>query len=132
MTFELKGIAPMQRFILLLFMALCALIFVACAGNTPAGTTGAPTPFAIDSEATVTGAITGVITDCSFDGICALVLDVNGTPVNAIWAEGMLQCSGEYPGDVAIGATVEVFGVARDANSLSICPGSEYYVRVMG
>jgi hypothetical protein len=32
----------------------------------------------------------------------------------------------------AIGETVEVFGVARDGTSLSICPGSEYYVRVMG
>lgn len=121
----------MKRVKLLFFLSLCALVLVACAGNTqPAGNAGAATPFTVDSEVTVTGAVTGTIDDCAADGICALVLDVNGTTVNAIWAEGMLQCSGEYPGDVAIGETVEVFGVARDGNSLSICPGSEYYVRI--
>ena len=121
----------MHRFKLLMLLSLCALVLVACAGNTqPAGNAGAPTPFTVDDEVTVTGAVTGVISDCAADGICALVLDVNGTTVNAIWAEGMLQCSGEYNSDAVVGDVVEVFGVARDGNSLSICPGSEYYVRV--
>jgi hypothetical protein len=114
-----------------MFLSLCALVLVACAGNTqPAGNAGAPTPFTVDSEVTVTGTVTGAITDCTFDGICAVVLDVDGTEVNAIWAEGMLQCNGQYTGDAEIGDVVEVFGVARDGNSLSICPGSEYYVRI--
>ncbi len=86
-------------------------------------------PFVIDSEVTVSGTVSGTIDDCAFDGICALVLDVNGETVNVIWAEGMLQCQGQYAGDIAVGDTVDAFGIARDDNSLSICPSPDYYVQ---
>lgn len=86
--------------------------------------------FTVDDDVTVTGTVTGTIDDCAFDGNCALVLDVDGTEVNAIWAEGMLRCEGQYDDSITVGDTVEASGIARDGNSLSICPSADYYIRL--
>ena len=88
-----------------------------------------PVPFIVDDEVSVTGTVTGTVDDCAFDGNCALVLDVDGSEVIAIWAEGMLRCEGQYEDGLANGDVVEALGIARDTNSLSICPSSQYYIR---
>ncbi len=85
-------------------------------------------PFTVDTEVTLSGTVTGTIDDCAFDGICALVVDAAGETVNIIWAEGMLACAGQYAGDIAIGDTITAYGIARDANSLSICASPAYTI----
>jgi hypothetical protein len=124
----------MKTLTLTLLFGTLALIVSACGifGFTVeegSVTSSSVTPFAVDTNVAVTGTVVGTIDDCAFDGICALVLDVNGTEVNAIWAEGMTRCEGQYQDDVTLGDTVEAYGIARDSTSLSICPSSEYYIR---
>jgi hypothetical protein len=110
---------------LMVFLSACSWITGLAVMENEMASPSSP-PFTVDQEVTVTGTVIGTITDCAFDGICALVLDVDGAEVNAIWAEGMLPCEGQYEDGIAVGEVVEAFGIARDANSLSICPAPRY------
>ena len=80
-------------------------------------------------ETILTGTVTGTIDDCAFDGNCALVLQTEQGEINAVWAEGMVRCEGSYTGDAAIGDFLEIYGVVRDAKTVSICPSADYYIR---
>ena len=85
--------------------------------------------FTPGEEITVTGTVVGSIDECAFDGNCAHVLNVDGAEVNVIWAQGMMQCQGQYDDGIQMRHIVEAFGVAVDRNSLTICTSPEYYVR---
>jgi len=80
-------------------------------------------------ELSISGIVTGTVDDCAFDGICALIVEAEDSTYQVNWAEGMMQCMGEYTGDVAVGDTVDVFAATLEPGTLSICSGEQYYIR---
>ncbi|NDJ52895.1 MAG: hypothetical protein GYB68_07415 [Chloroflexi bacterium] len=112
-------------------MTILALTLVACGGAARAG--GAAIELVPGEDATVSGVIIGTIDDCAFDGNCAYVIETDdGREINAIWAEGMLQCEGALDDNIQVGNAVTVRGLARSATDISICPSPNYSITLNG
>ena len=78
---------------------------------------------------TVSGDIIGSVDDCVFDGICATIIrSDDGMVYEVVWAEGMLQCEGQWE-DIPEGARLEARGEIISDTQLSICCNSSYYMR---
>lgn len=84
----------------------------------------------IGDEVNLTGTVVDTIDDCIVDGICAFVVDTDQGQINAIWAEGMRRCEGTMDSGIAVGDTVTIRGAVTDADSVSICGGAGYFIRI--
>jgi hypothetical protein len=87
--------------------------------------------FTPGEEYMVSGVMIGSRDDCFVDGLCSIILDVDGATVEAIWNEGMTDrpCVGILCDDLQMGDPVEAYGEAVSSNALSICPSERYFIR---
>ncbi|NJK81676.1 MAG: hypothetical protein HC876_16835 [Chloroflexaceae bacterium] len=109
-------------------LGILVLLISACGSPIATGTTNNGAP-AVNQEMQISGPVVDTIDDCAFDGLCAYVIETEQGRYNAIWAQGMLPCEGQVDQHIAVGATIEVFGVVTDATSVSICASTDYYIR---
>jgi catabolite regulation protein CreA len=99
------------------------LLLTACGQNSS-------TTLNIGDEVNLTGTVVDTIDDCVVDGICAFVVDTDRGRINAIWAEGMTRCAGTMDSAIAVGDTVNIRGTVTAADSVSICGGANYFIRI--
>ena len=84
----------------------------------------------IGDEVDLTGTVVDTIDDCVVDGICAFVVDTDRGRLKAIWAEGMHRCAGTMDSGINIGDTVNIRGAVTATDSVSICGGAGYFIRI--
>lgn len=78
-----------------------------------------------------TGTVVEHINDCIFDGICAWVVESDGTRYTVIYAPGMMQCPNPnaITDEIVIGDTVEVTAEVVGTNELLLCNSTDYTLR---
>lgn len=117
---------------LLLLIALtisaCGLTDLFSGGSEAVPNADTPPSNSVDNI-NLTGTIVGTVDDCAFDGICALIVETETGNIQVNWAEGMMQCLGEYTGEVTVGDSVEVFAAPVEPGIVSICGGEQFYIR---
>ncbi len=108
-------------------ISFLALLLGACG---PAGNAG-PVELTVGEAVQMQGTVVDTVDDCAFDGICAYVVDTDAGAYNVIWSEGMtpVPCQGEIDTAIAVGDTVEFSAEVRTADSVSVCPSADYFVR---
>jgi hypothetical protein len=85
-------------------------------------------PAPSNNSLTFTGTITEIVSDCTFDGICAYVVSTENETYTVIWAPGMAPCHGQFE-QSSVGDVVEIDAEETDGTTLSICNDSGYYIR---
>jgi hypothetical protein len=80
---------------------------------------------------TFTGTIVEHINDCIFDGICAWVVESDGTRYTVIYSPGMMMCPNPNGiiEEIAIGDTVAVTAEVVGENELLLCNSTDYTLR---
>ena len=83
----------------------------------------------------VRGEVTERINDCAFDGNCGFVIITDDNQeITVIYAEGMsMNCrndmfNGQSNDDIQVGDTIEANGTIINANTISACGDTTYYI----
>ena len=108
-------------------ISFLALLLGACG---PAGN-AEPVELTVGKAVQMQGTVVDTVDDCAFDGICAYVVDTGQGEYNVIWSAGMtpVPCQGDIDTGITVGDTVEFSAEVRTADSVSVCPSADYFVR---
>ena len=91
-----------------------------------------------DGTAMVKGEVTGHTSRCEVDGVCSLILNVNGQTVFLDYAEGDTECANmkaaawvKWGRNVKVGTVVQALGAYKkqgDTLRLRFCDSEKYYI----
>ncbi|MFP4439278.1 MAG: hypothetical protein ACLFVO_18710 [Chloroflexaceae bacterium] len=111
----------------MLLISFLALLLGACG---PAGN-AEPAELTVGEAVQMQGTVVDTVDDCAFDGICAYVVETDQGAYNVIWSEGMtpVPCQGDIDTGITVGDMVEFSAEVRTADSVSVCPSADYFVR---